>query len=437
MATQNGVLGELVNVTKYLTLPSGKSVEILDSINLEIRHGEVLAVLGPSGCGKSTLLRILTGLIPPTSGQVIFKGEPLLGINPDTAMVFQSFALLPWLTVYENIAIGLQSSSTEEGEIKSRVTKAIDIIGLEGFEEAYPKELSGGMKQRVGIARALVVQPELLCMDEPFSGLDVLTAENLRGEVIKVWLDRKAEIRSILIVTHNISEAVFLANRIVVLGSNPGRVRVIINNELPFPRDTHSTGFLAMVDRIHDIITNAILPDEAEVPAPEIHRAPPRVEPLPNTGVSEIVGLLEVLDDQSGQVDIFDLAVHIGKDFGTVIAVAKAAEMLDFVDTPKHTVVFTDLGKKFVKVDVNERKNIFNEQLRKLRVFQIILSMLSNAENRELDEDIVIEELVLVLPTENPERLFDTAIAWGRYAELIGYNADEHTVYLDTGEERD
>jgi len=437
MPTVNGVLGELVNVSKYLTLPSGKSVEILDSINLEVKEGEVLAVLGPSGCGKSTLLRIITGLIPPSSGQVIFKGEPLLGINPNTAMVFQNFALLPWLTVYENIAVGLQSSNFDDEEVAHRVKKAIDTIGLEGYEEAYPKELSGGMKQRVGIARALVVQPELLCMDEPFSGLDVLTAENLRGEVINLWLDHKTDTKSILIVTHNISEAVFLANRIVILGTNPGRVRVIINNDLPYPRDTRSLGFLSMVDRIHDIITNAILPDEVEAPSAEIHRIPVRVEPLPNTGVSEIVGLLEILDDQNGQVDIFDLAVRIGKDFGTVIGVAKAAEMLDLVDTPKHTVIFTDLGRKFVKSDINERKRIFNQQLRNLRIFQILLTMLSNAEQQELDEEIVLEELALVLPNENPQTLFDTIVAWGRYAELIGYNADEQTIYLDTGQERE
>ncbi|MBU2472241.1 MAG: ATP-binding cassette domain-containing protein, partial [Bacteroidetes bacterium] len=254
-------------------------------------------------CGKSTLMRVLTGLIKPTHGEVFVHGEALKGIHPSAAIVFQNFALYPWLTVSENIAMGLESAKVEPDLIKEKVGKVIDIVGLEGFEDVYPKELSGGMKQRVGIARALAVQPELLCMDEPFSGLDVLTAENLRSEVLNLWLDHKVDIKTIFFVTHNISEAVFLANRIVVLSANPGKLRVVINNDIPFPRDYRSSEFLSMVDRIHEIITSAILPDE--VITPEMEKMTQRVEALPNATVGEIVGLLEILDDHKGQIDIF------------------------------------------------------------------------------------------------------------------------------------
>jgi NitT/TauT family transport system ATP-binding protein len=305
----------------------------------------------------------------------------------------------------------------------------IDIVGLEGFEDVYPKELSGGMKQRVGIARALVVQPELLFMDEPFSGLDVLTAENLRTEVLNLWIDHKVDIRTIFFVTHNISEAVFLANRIVVLSANPGKVRVIINNDIPYPRDYRSSDFLSMVDRIHEIITNAILPDE--VITPEMAKIPARVEALPYSTIGEIVGLLEVLDDNKGQLDIFQLSTIVGKDFGSVMAVVKAAEMLDFVDTPRRSVIFTAVGKTFLKANINQRKIIFKEQLMRLRLFQLVTDMLKRSEAGGLEEDIILETLAIVLPNEDAEKHFDTLIDWGRYGELLGYDADEKRMFLE------
>ncbi|MBU1297780.1 MAG: ABC transporter ATP-binding protein [Bacteroidetes bacterium] len=296
-------ISELRNILMHFDLPSGVGLTVLEDISMSVNSGEILAVLGPSGCGKSTLMRVLTGLIKPTHGEVFVHGEALKGIHPSAAIVFQNFALYPWLTVSENIAMGLESAKVEPDLIKEKVGKVIDIVGLEGFEDVYPKELSGGMKQRVGIARALAVQPELLCMDEPFSGLDVLTAENLRSEVLNLWLDHKVDIKTIFFVTHNISEAVFLANRIVVLSANPGKLRVVINNDIPFPRDYRSSEFLSMVDRIHEIITSAILPDE--VITPEMEKMTQRVEALPNATVGEIVGLLEILDDHKGQIDIF------------------------------------------------------------------------------------------------------------------------------------
>jgi NitT/TauT family transport system ATP-binding protein len=428
---------ELRDIIKTFSLPSGKELMILDNISLDVREGEILAMLGPSGCGKSTLLRIITGLINPTSGTVQSGGAPLEGVNPHAAIVFQNFALYPWLTVYENIAVGLHSLHVTPDELKRRVTKVIDTVGLEGFEEAYPKELSGGMKQRVGFARAIVVDPALLCLDEPFSALDILTAENLTQEVLNLWLDHKANVKSMLFVTHNIEEAVFLANRVVVFGSNPGHIRYILQNDLPYPRDPRSPEFQRLVDHVHGIITNAILPDdvpESSTPGAHIPRIT-RIEPLPHVQLAEVIGLLELLADEGGTADVFDITEKTEKDFGTVLQIVKAAELLDFVDTPKQQVVFTDLGKALIASDINTRKAIVNTQLRTLRIFLIVMGMLQNAAEYTLDRDVLLEEIALLLPNENPEQLLDTVIQWGRYAELIGYSANVQEVYLDVGQE--
>lgn len=433
MNTNYTPIAELNNVCKQFRLPTGAEIKVLENISLQIRSGEIVALLGPSGSGKSTLMRILTGLIAPTTGEVMAYGKPLIGFHPRASIVFQNFALYPWLTVYENIAMGLEWLTLPDDEVRKRVRRAVDKVGLEGFEEAYPKELSGGMKQRVGIARAIVVQPELLCMDEPFSALDVLTAENLRAEVLNLWLDHKVEITSVLFVTHDIREAVFLANRIVVLGSNPGSIRIILQNDIPHPRDMRSPAFLAMIDRIHDIITNAIIPDEITVATPTTVQR--RIEPLPYVSPGEILGLLEILDDQNGSIDMFELAQKIGKDFGSTISVAKAAELLDFVDTPKHNVVFTDIGKKFLASDVNDRKILFKRQLLSLRLYDVISGMLQKSAKLNLDEEIILEQLAIVFPNEDVEKLFDTMVGWARYGELFGYNADDRVLYLDTGQE--
>jgi NitT/TauT family transport system ATP-binding protein len=429
----SNAIAELRNVCKEFTLPNGADLKVLENVSLQIHAGEIVALLGPSGSGKSTMMRILTGLITPTTGEVLAYDKPLVGFHPRASIVFQNFALYPWLTVHENIAMGLEWLQLPEEEVRTRVRQAVDKVGLEGFEEAYPKELSGGMKQRVGIARAIVVQPELLCMDEPFSALDVLTAENLRAEVLSLWLDHKVEIKSVLFVTHDIREAVFLANRIVVLGSNPGAIRIILQNDMPHPRDMRSPAFLAMIDHIHDIITNAIIPDEVTPAVPTTVAR--HVEPLPHVTPGEILGLLEILDDHNGTIDIFDLAQKTGKDFGSTITVVKAAELLDFVDTPKHNVVFTDTGKQFLKGDVNNRKLLFKQQMLSLRLFEVVSGMLRRNESLNLSEEIVLEQLAILLPNEDVEKLFETMVGWARYGELFGYNADDKVLYLDTGQE--
>jgi NitT/TauT family transport system ATP-binding protein len=447
MDKQHDIICETRNVTKMFHLPGGKDLKVLDNISLDVRRNDITCLLGPSGCGKSTLVRIITGLIEPTSGEVLVHGRPLLGLSPAVSMVFQSFALYPWLTVAENVAMGLNGRGIDPAKHSEMVARAIDRVGLEGFEEAYPKELSGGMKQRVGIARALVAQPELLCMDEPFSGLDVLTAENLRVELVNLWRDAKNDPNSVLMVTHNINEAVFVASRIVVMGANPGQIRKILDNPMPYPRDYHDPAFMAMADHIHDILTTALIPDEPVAsPAPvSVPGAAPvsaaaeaaardiwsRMQPLPNVGVGEIAGLLERVDATGGKADIFDLSVDIGKEFGKVLALVKAAELLNFVDTPKHTVVLTAIGKQFLDAKVNERKRLVNQQLRTLQLFQHVIDLVKSQEHYSVDEDLVLEELAVWLPTERPQSMFKAVVRWGRYAELLGYNADERKLYLD------
>ncbi len=439
MSNTNDIICEMRNVNKTFHLPGGKDLNVLDNISLDVRRDDITAILGPSGCGKSTIVRILAGLIDPTSGEVLVHGQPLHGLSPAISMVFQSFALYPWLTVAENVSMGLNGRVGEPQKQKELVARAIDRVGLEGFEEAYPKELSGGMKQRVGIARALVAQPELLCMDEPFSGLDVLTAENLRVELVNLWQDAKTDPSSVLLVTHNIIEAVFVASRIVVLGANPGQIRKILDNPLPYPRDYHDPAFVAMADRIHDILTTALIPDEpvpAPTPAPAVAATaappkPPRIAPLPNVGVGEMIGLLERVDAAGGSADIFDLSVEIGKEFGRVLELVKAAELLDFVDTPKHTVTLTALGRQVLAAKINGRKQLINQQLRQLRLIEHILDLLQGQEGNAVDQDLVLEELAVWLPTEKPQSMFKSIVRWGRYAELLGYSADERKLYLD------
>ena len=405
-----------------------RELVVLQDVSLTVRPGEIVAVLGPSGCGKSTLLRILVGLIPPSAGEVLCHGAPLRGIHPGAAIVFQNFALYPWLTVAENVRVGLHRKGLAFDEEGRRITHAIDLVGLEGFEEAYPKELSGGMKQRVGIARALVGGPELLCMDEPFSALDVLTAESLRSEVYGLWARGDLGLKSMLLITHLIEEAVFLGDRIVIMGTNPGSVRETIANPLPHPREYRDPAFLALVDEIHAVITQIHLPDE-RLRAPEAAR--PRIEPLPNAEVGQVFGLLELLQDDGGAANLFDLATQLQIDIGTVIVIVKAAELFDLVDTPKQEVRLTSLGRELVAGDANARKRIVHDKLLAVPTFRYLVDQLRHTPTMRLSEEFIEEELAIHVPNEPTESLFETIVRWGRYGELLGYDPESHEVYLD------
>lgn len=427
---------EAIDVTKIFGEQGDPTrLVVLEKISLAVKSGEVLAILGPSGSGKSTLLRILIGLIKPTSGQVLAHGKPLEGIHPGVSLVFQNFALFPWLTVYDNIKLALNGLNLDAAAGKDRIVRCIDVVGLEGFEEAFPKELSGGMKQRVGIARALARAPELLCMDEPCSALDVFTAESLRSEIYRMWSGGESKLpfqpKSVVIITHHIEEAVFLADRIVVMGTRPGHIRTIIQNDVPHPREYQSPVFQRMVQRLHDVITKEQMPDlpEEAAPAPD---AIPIPAPIPAVNLGHIFGLMEIIRDHGGQIDVFKLDQLTEYDFGHTIAVAKAGELLDFLDTPKNQVLLTDIGRRFLDADVNGRKVILHGQLLTLPTFRFVLQMLKEAKNQRLTKEIVEEELAVRLTTEDVDKVFNTIVGWGRYGELFGYDASSEELFIES-----
>ena len=413
---------ELKGVQKSFDRGGGNLLRVLEDINLDIRPNEVLCLIGPSGCGKSTILRIFAGLIEANKGEARYHGQRLDGLNPGVSIVFQGFALYPWMTVEENVRTVLRAKGLPEDEVRSRADHAITLVGLEGFEEAYPRELSGGMKQRVGMARALSVDPEILFMDEPFIQVDALTAEGLRAEILDIWDDAERNPSSILMVSHDIKEVAYMADRIVVLSANPGRVRTIVENALPRPRDTRSGEFLRLVDQLHDIITSTELPD-VEVSAPEPSLLVDMAEPLPSAQSGDILGLLEFLETQGGTCDLFQVVSHTHVPFELVLASVKSAEMLEFVDTPKRSVLFTPLGQRFVRAGMEERKQIWKEQLLKLKLFRVVSDLLEMREG-QLSREELISELHHRLPMEDPERTFHTLVAWGRFGELFAYREE-------------
>ncbi len=413
---------------------AGRDRLVLKGVDFEVRPGEVVAVLGPSGCGKSTLLRVLIGLIPATRGTVLAHGEPLSGLHPAAAVVFQNFALFPWLTVEENVRVGLNGRGVGPAEVAGRVKEAIRGVGLGGAERAYPKELSGGMKQRVGIARALVGRPELLCMDEPFSALDVLTAESLRSEVYRLFRDPATHLSSVLLITHLIEEAVFLGDRIVIMGTNPGTVQEEIANTVPHPREYRQAEFLRMVERIHDVVRGVHLPEEPVAPA---RRGPGPVTPLPPAHVGEMMGLLEILADRGGEMDLFEVDAVTDYAFGRTLAVVKGAELLDLVDTPKNRVVLTEVGRGMVTESVPQRKARFRKQLLSLGTFCLVIRFLAETPDQPRSGEAVRDLLASRLPGEDIRGLFDIVANWGRFGQLFEYDAEADELGLYAGRDEE
>jgi NitT/TauT family transport system ATP-binding protein len=417
---------ELRAVHKSFEREGGKPLRVIEDITLDVRPNEVLALLGPSGCGKSTILRIVAGLIQATGGEVLYHGSPLEGVNPGVAIVFQSFALFPWLTVERNVAVVLQSLGLDEAAARDKARSAIRMVGLEGFREAYPRELSGGMKQRVGMARALAVDPEVLLMDEPFSQVDALTAQALRAEVLDIWDDRERNPTSILMVSHDIAEVAYMADRIVVLSANPGRIRTIVENTLPRPRDSRSPDFTWLLDRLHDIVTSAELPD-VSVSAASPGVATDVVEPLPVAHSTDILGLLEYLDTQAGTRDLFQVAHETQGPFVEVLTTVKGAEMLELVDTPQRLVRLTTLGQKFVRAGMEERRPLWRAQLLKLGLFRVIRDMVQ-VNGGEIGREQAVAEIQQRLPREDAARIFDTMVGWARFGGLFTYREDTETL---------
>jgi NitT/TauT family transport system ATP-binding protein len=425
-AQDTTVLCELKNVSQDFTPSHGKPLHVLDNISLVIRPNEIVALLGPTGCGKSTILRIIAGLLKPTHGEVFYHSQPLVGLNPGIAIVFQSFALLPWKTMAENVKAVLHAIGLPHNEIDERTTRALHMVGLAGFEDWYPKACSGGMKQRGGIARALTVDPEILLLDEPFSQVDALTAESLRAEVIDIWSAGVKNLKSILMVSHDIKEVVYMADRIVVLSANPGQIRQVIENPLPRPRDYRSAEFLQLVDQVHDVITRSELPDAPAVPPGRALT----VEPLPDALPSQIIGLLEYLDARGGREEIFRIAADTHQEFGRIINVVEGAELLDLVDTPRRMVVLEPNGLRLVRAAPDERKELWRTRILHLRLFRMIYDTLKQQPTHQVDRDFVLETIVLQMPQENYEKVFETFTHWGHFGNLFEYDEANEVVSL-------
>jgi NitT/TauT family transport system ATP-binding protein len=440
---------EAVGIEKSYPQPDGTRIQVVGTTNLVIEPGKIVALLGPSGCGKSTLLRMLTGLSQPTAGMLAWHGKPLDGQTPNVAIVFQSFALFPWLTVIENVEAPLEARGVPEVERRKRALRTLDTVGLDGFETAYPKELSGGMKQRVGFARALVVEPEVLFMDEPFSALDVLTAENLRGELLELWLNKKMPTSAIFIVTHNIEEAVMLADRVMVLGRNPARVRSDFNIRLKHPRDRKSARFVELVDYIYKVMTEPdvehTLPDAettAEIILPKgglprggltkdalkKQQAPVRTakyQMLPHARVGGIAGLIELLQDRGGREDLFRLAEELVMDVEDLLPILEACALLGFATLKEGDVQITPQGTAFAEADIQQRKVLFRKAaLEHVTILKQIDSILRRKSDHSIADEFFHDILDEHFAEDEVQRQFETAMNWGRYAEIFDYDRE-------------
>lgn len=472
-------------------------VRVIDDVSLDLKEGEIVCILGPSGSGKSTILRILAGLANPSAGAALYKGQPFQGTNPGASIVFQTFALYPWLTVLENVMLGLSDPRYIDPQQKrARAMNAIDVIGLDGYENAYPRELSGGMRQRVGFARALAVEPEFLCMDEPFSALDVLTAENLRSELLRLWQAGDVPTTSVLIVTHGIEEAVGLADRIVILGRDPGHVRTILPINMPHPRNRKSVLFQEITDLVYTILSerdytvsqddirilngqyvsrpstedslefaSPVTPVEQMAPEP----APPvamdaltlseplrpvsteleeeevpetskeRYPQLPAVRIGSVGGLLSFIAEEPA--DLSSLGQRLQLDVDDLYPLIDAASILGLIEVDEGDVRINQKGQRFIEASIDDRKNIVRLAALNApgaRLIAQIYRLLSEAVNQKLPQELIFDTILLkhFSPME-ARRQLEIAIEWGRFAELFGYESVTSTLFLDTGEDPD
>jgi len=410
---------------KFYPQPDRSRIQVIAPTDIAVYPGQIIALLGPSGCGKSTMLRMLTGLSPTSGGGVYWHGQPVRDETPNVSIVFQSFALFPWLTVIENVEAPLEARGAPEFERHKRALRIIDAVGLDGFESAYPKELSGGMKQRVGVARALVVEPEVLFMDEPFSALDVLTAETMRGELLELWLEKKIPTRAIFIVTHNIEEAVILADRIIVLGRNPAHIHAEFTVDMPHPRDRREPRFVDLVDMIYRALTRQDHPELAKAGVPgigEVARKPYVM--LPHTRPGGLAGLLEILADQGGRADLHVLANELSLEVDALLPSVDTAVLLGLLKLEEGDAIITPEGQAFAQGDIQERKAIFRKAvLAHVPLLRQMEQALKAKSNRTLSAEFFQDLLDEHFSEDESRRQLETAIQWGRYAEIFDFDA--------------
>ncbi|MDE3201266.1 MAG: nitrate/sulfonate/bicarbonate ABC transporter ATP-binding protein [Acidobacteriota bacterium] len=422
-------------IEKYYAQPSENRIQVIAPTDLSIVSGEIVALLGPSGSGKSTMLRMLSGLSRPSAGKVYWHGKPIGDAEINVSIVFQSFALFPWLTVLENVEAPLKARGVPPEERRVCSMKMLDTVGLDGFEAAYPKELSGGMRQRVGFARALVVEPEVLFMDEPFSALDVLTAENLRSELLELWANKTMPTKSVFLVTHNIEEAVLLADRIIVLGRNPGYIRTDFRVQLAQPRDRKAEAFTQLVDYIYKVLTR---PDVSLEEAPEAVRSPwtrgqrkTKYKMLPHARPGGIAGLLETLIDKGGRDDIYRLADDLALEIDDLLPIVDAAQLLGFLTIEEGDATITTQGTEFANSEILRQKEVFREAvLEHVLLIRQIERTLEAKSDHTVNEDYFLDMLDDQFSEEESQRQMETVIAWGRHAELFDFDGNRRRFVL-------
>ncbi|MGE5820584.1 MAG: AAA-associated domain-containing protein [Deltaproteobacteria bacterium] len=421
---------DLHSVTKAYRLETKQFLAVKD-IDLHIKSGEFVCLLGPSGCGKSTLLRIIAGLNAASSGVVSYHGLPLKGVNPYTTIVFQTFALYPWLTVQENVEIALKARGVPADSRTDRALKLIDTVGLDGFESAYPRELSGGMRQKVGFARAMAVEPELLCLDEPFSALDVLSAEALRGELMELWLKKKIPTKAILMVTHNIEEAVLMADRIVIMGKDPGHIVTEIPVTLHQPRQRKDTAFQSLVDKVYAAVAGQLKPKEEALGTQP--GQPGVTRPLPNSQLSAVAGLLEKLVEEGGRVDLYRISGDLVLELDDLLPIVETGDLLGFTSVHEGDLLLTPLGRAYADATILARKAIIVGRVLRLPVIAWIYETLQRDDNQRVAWDYFYEKLQADFGDLAKQQL-DIAINWGRHAELFAYDNDSGELYLESYE---
>jgi NitT/TauT family transport system ATP-binding protein len=422
-------------VEKYYAQPSENRIQVISPTDLSIVPGEIVALLGPSGSGKSTLLRMLAGLSKPSAGEVFWHEKPIASVEINVSIVFQSFALFPWLTVLDNVEAPLKARGMGSVERRQRSEKILDTVGLDGFQAAFPKELSGGMRQRVGFARALVVEPEVLFMDEPFSALDVLTAENLRSELLELWAKKTIPTKSIFLVTHNIEEAVLLADRIIVLGRNPGHIRTDFKVELAQPRDRKGGPFTQLVDYIYKVLTR---PDVVPAEAPQTSdgkqirdQRQMHYQMLPHARPGGIAGLLELLIDHDGRDDIYRLADDLTFEIDDLLPIVDAAQLLGFLTVEEGDAVITPAGREYAESEILRQKTLFRKAaVENVLLLRQISRALDTKSNHTIHEEFFLDMLDEQFSEEESQKQMETAINWGRYAELFDFDASRRRFIL-------
>jgi NitT/TauT family transport system ATP-binding protein len=420
---------QLEHITQRYGTRDRQFVAVQD-VSLGVDEGEFVALLGPSGCGKSTLLRIISGLTTPSEGRTLYRGQPIRGVNPHAAIVFQTFALFPWLTVQGNVEVALKARGIPESVATPRALDLIDKVGLDGFETAYPRELSGGMRQKVGFARAMAVNPEILCLDEPFSALDVLSAETLRGELLDLWTSGSIPTKAILMVTHNIEEAVFMADRIMIMEKDPGRIIADLKIPLAHPRHRKSSVFLDLIDQVYTTMAGQTQPEHVEFGSQPGEVG--RLRPLPEIQINVLLGFLErVSEFPGGRTDIFRLADELKLDSDILLRLTEAAELLGFCVIGQGDIALTPLGETFAEASVLARKSIFGVRIRRLPVFQWLVEQLKKAEDNRLSVHTVHDALGEHFLSEEVDPQLSILVDWGRYAEIFAYDDNTEMIYLE------